>query len=54
VQGAILAGKCEAGTGEVVALNPNSVGREKAAPSGSNSDKDAAGGFGHGAVVVET
>jgi len=37
MQGAIFAGKCEAGTGAVVALNSNSVQREKAATSGSDS-----------------
>lgn len=37
MQGVILAGKSEADTGAVGALNPNSVRREKAAPSGSDS-----------------
>jgi len=46
-------GKSEADLEAVVALNTNSVRREKAAPSGSDSARKAAGRFGPGASAVE-
>jgi len=51
VQGAILAGKSEADTGAVDALNPNSVRREEGGSERKRFRKEAAGGFGPGVVA---